>query len=208
MRKSKEEAAKTRVRIVHSAADELRKNGIARTALAELMHEADLTHGGFYRHFKSKDQLVAEACAVAMDSLIASMSKAASKKGTRNALTLSISKYLSRDHRDHPENGCPLASLGSELARCDNNIRKVATDAFRGLVGLVEGQMELPQRAAKRRAIVAACTMIGAMTISRIVDDPTLSDAILKEAERSLASTSARDEPLAASLRERVASGA
>lgn len=186
MRKSKEEAAKTRVRIVHSAATELRKHGIARTGLAELMHEAGLTHGGFYRHFASKNELVAEACAVAMDSLIASMNKGISKKRAGNALKVVISQYLSKDHRDHPEESCPLAGLGSELARCDDDVRKMATDAFQRLADLVEGQLDLPREAAKRRAIVSACTMIGAMTVSRIVDDPALSDAILKETERSL----------------------
>lgn len=186
MRKSKEETAKTRVRIVQSAATELRKHGIARTALAELMHEAGLTHGGFYRHFESKDQLVSEACAAAMDSIIESINTAVSRKGATNSLRLSVSRYLSKDHRDHPEHGCPLAGLGSELARCDDDVRKVATDAFRRLAKVVEGQLDLPGGAAKRRAIVSACAMIGAMTMSRIVDDPALSDAILKETERSI----------------------
>lgn len=186
MRKSKEETAKTRARIVLSAATNLRKHGIAGTALADLMHEAGLTHGGFYRHFESKDQLVAEACAAAMDSLLVAMKKAVSRKGARNPLTLTTSKYLSTDHRDHPENGCPLAGLGSELARCDDDVRRVATDAFRRLTSLLEEQLDLLGQTAKRRAIVSACTMIGAMTMSRIVDDPSLSDAILKETERSL----------------------
>ncbi len=186
MRKSKEEADKTRVRIVHSAATELRKHGIAGTSVAELMNEAGLTHGGFYRHFGSKDQLVAEACGVAMDALIESMNKTVSRKGARNALKTSISKYLSKDHRDHPENGCPLAGLGSELARCDDDARKVATEAFRRLAKMVEEQLGLPREAAKCRAIVSACAMIGAMTVSRIVNDPALSDAILKETERSI----------------------
>ena len=70
MRKSRWEAARTRKRIIEAAAKEFRRNGIARTGLADLMAAAGLTHGGFYRHFESKDQLVAEACAAGEDCLI------------------------------------------------------------------------------------------------------------------------------------------
>ena len=69
MRKSKQEAAATRQRIINAAAEEFRKNGIAGTGLAELMAAAGLTHGGFYRHFDSKDQIIAEACGAAGESL-------------------------------------------------------------------------------------------------------------------------------------------
>src|SRR3954468_7115102 len=101
MRKSREEAAQTRKRIVTAASGEFRKNGIVATGLSDLMKAAGLTHGGFYKHFDSKDQLVAEACAEAVDASIERMSAA----GPMAAAT-----YLSPLHRDNPAEGCPLAA--------------------------------------------------------------------------------------------------
>jgi TetR/AcrR family transcriptional regulator, transcriptional repressor for nem operon len=178
MRKSREEAAETRKRIVTAAAGEFREHGIVATGLADLMKAAGLTHGGFYKHFESKDQLVAEACADAEEALIERVSAAGSGAGAT---------YLSTVHRDNPADGCPLAAIGSELGRSDEKTRAVASDCFLKLVEIMAGQFgKTPPAAARRLALVAVSTMIGAMTLSRIVTDPELSAEILKEAERSL----------------------
>ena len=179
LRKSREEAAQTRKRIVTAAAGEFRKHGIVATGLNDLMKAAGLTHGGFYKHFESKDQLVAEACAEAVEALIERVSAA----GSGAAAT-----YLSTRHRDNPADGCPLSAIGSELGRSDEKTRAVATDGFLKLVEIMAGQFgKIPPGAARRRALVAVSTMIGALTMSRIVTDPELSAEILKEAEKSLA---------------------
>ena len=95
--------------------------------------------------------------------------------------------YLSTDHRDNPAAGCPLSAIGSELARCDGKTRAAATAGFLKLVEIMAGQSgRLPPAIARRRALVAASTMIGALTMSRVVTDPELSAEILKEAEKSL----------------------
>jgi TetR/AcrR family transcriptional regulator, transcriptional repressor for nem operon len=176
VRKSKEEAAQTRKRIVAAASGEFRKNGIVATGLSDLMKAAGLTHGGFYKHFDSKDQLVAEACAEAVDALIDRMSAA----GPKAAAT-----YLSARHGENPGDGCPLAAIGSELGRCDERTRAVVTEGFLKLVLLMAEQFG-KSPAARRRALVAVSTMIGALTMSRIVTDPELSAEILREAEKSL----------------------
>jgi TetR/AcrR family transcriptional repressor of nem operon len=111
MRKSKQEAAETRRRIVKAAAAKFRQNGIGGTGLSDLMAAAGLTHGGFYRHFDSKDQIVAEACAAATESAIATFF---SNKSPQSGLKARVAKYLSPAHRDDPSAGCPLAALGSE----------------------------------------------------------------------------------------------
>ena len=103
MRKSREEAAQTRKRIVTAAVGEFRKNGIVATGLNDLMKAAGLTHGGFYKHFESKDQLVAEASAEAVETMIEFVMKAAAADG--NA---AVATYLSTSHRDNPASGCPL----------------------------------------------------------------------------------------------------
>jgi len=177
MRKSRDEAARTRRRIVAAASQSFRRNGVGATGLGELMGAAGLTHGGFYKHFGSKDQLVAEAYAEAVDALIEKVST------DGNA----AAQYLSTWHRDNPGDGCPLAAIGSELSRGDDRTRAAATDGFLRLVEVVAGQFDgLTPKAARRRAVVAVSTMIGALTVARIVTDPVLSEEILKEAEKSV----------------------
>ncbi len=187
MRKSKQEAAATRQRIIKAAAAAFRKNGIAGTGLSDLMAAANLTHGGFYRHFDSKDQIVAEACTASVDSLVDQLAAAASGKSPQRGLKAIVEKYLSAAHRDEPASGCPLAALGSEMARADERTRAAATQAFLKLVGVIAAQFgKTPPDAARRRALVAAATMIGALTMSRIVTDSELSASILREAETRL----------------------
>src|ERR1700748_780416 len=102
MRKSRKEAAEKRQRIVEAASEEFRRNGIERTGLAELMAAAGLTHGGFYKHFESKEQATAESVAAGIESMIDSwrrtLAEAPSDQGIRTAMT----EYLSANHRDEP----------------------------------------------------------------------------------------------------------
>ena len=177
MRKSREEAAQTRKRIVEAASCEFRRNGIVATGLNDLMKAAGLTHGGFYKHFESKDQLVTEACAEAVSGIIGVIAD----QPTINA---AVAAYLSTWHRDTPASGCPLASIGSELARTDAKTREAATDGFERLVGIVEGKSGAKD--ARRHALAAVSTMIGALTMARVVNDPKLSAEILSEVQKSL----------------------
>ena len=177
MRKSREEAAQTRRRIVEAAACEFRKNGIVATGLSDLMKAAGLTHGGFYKHFASKDELVAEATTAALDALLEGMV-------AHPTVRAAVAAYLSTRHRDNPASGCPLAAIGSELSRSDRKARTAATAGFVRLVDILTGKAGTAE--ARRRALVAATTMIGAMTMSRIVTDPELSAEILREAEKTV----------------------
>src|SRR5712692_124279 len=169
MRKSRQEAAKTRERIIASAAAEFREHGIAATGLADFMKAAGLTHGGFYRHFRSKDHLVAEACAAAAASMTTRVVANAAHGRKRHGLGAAVADYLSAEHRDNPRDGCPLAALAGELARADSNTRAAATDAFLKLV-----------------EVFAASAMIGALTMARVVTKPVLSDTILRSVEKAV----------------------
>src|SRR6267154_5023371 len=100
MRRSKQEAAETRQRIISAAAVEFRRNGINDTGLSDLMAAAGLTHGGFYRHFESKDQLVAEACGAAIESTIENAWAPLLEQGKRHRLEAIVADYLSENHRD------------------------------------------------------------------------------------------------------------
>lgn len=177
MRKSREEAAESRKRIVKAAACEFREKGIVATGLADLMTAAGMTHGGFYKHFESKDQLVAEAVADAVEGAIGSME-------AEPTIDTAVAAYLSTRHRDSPASGCPLSAIGSELARTDAKSRAAATAGFERLVSVLAGKSK--GKNARRRALVAASTMIGAVTMSRVVNDPKLSAEILSEVEKSL----------------------
>ena len=177
MRKSREEAAQTRRRIVETASCEFRKRGIVATGLNDLMKTAGLTHGGFYKHFASKHQLAAEATAAAVDALLEGMA-------AHPTINDALAAYLSTSHRDNPGSGCPLAAIGSELSRSDTKVREAATAGFVRLVDILAGNDDSAD--VRRRALLAVATMIGAVTMSRVVTDPELSAEILREAERGL----------------------
>ena len=195
MRKSKQEAAVTRQRIIKAAAEEFRQNGIAGTGLSDLMAAAGLTHGGFYRHFDSKDQIVAEACTAAAESLVEQLAASASRKSPQRGLKAIVESYLSAAHRDEPADGCPVAALGSEIARSDEKTRAAATQAFLKLVQIIAAASDNTRPdVARRRALVAAATMIGALTMSRVVTDSELSAAILRQTERHLIRTAGAND--------------
>jgi TetR/AcrR family transcriptional repressor of nem operon len=185
VKKSKAETAETRRRIVRTAAAAFRKNGIHATGLAELMAAAGLTHGAFYRHFASKDQLVAEACAESM-SMVEDVTTSAEHCSRKRAQAI-VDDYLSLAHRDDKLTGCSFAALGSELARARIDARTAASDGFVALVDIIAKQFdqEAPE-IAKSRAIVTVSAMIGAITMARITTDPALSDAILTETKKRL----------------------
>jgi TetR/AcrR family transcriptional repressor of nem operon len=187
MKKSKLEAAETRRRIVKTAAAEFRRNGIHATGLSDVMAAAGLTHGGFYRHFGSKDQLVAEACAAAMASAGEPTAASACYGVGNDGLEAILTRYLCTDHRDNPSEGCVFAALGTELARSDDKTRAEATAGFLKLVDAVAGQYRRTNpKAAKARALVAVSATIGAVIVSRIVTDPELSAAILQQTKKHL----------------------
>jgi TetR/AcrR family transcriptional repressor of nem operon len=181
MRKSKAATAKTREHIVETASKQFRRYGISDAGLARLMAAAGLTHGGFYRHFASKDQLVTEACHKALLSLTDGLDARIAGKSPNRALSLLLEKYLSRTHRDQPATGCVLAALGSELARSDAATRDAATNGFLRLAGLIARQLKsLPPDEAQDRSLAVAAAMAGAITLSRIVTDAPTSNALLR----------------------------
>jgi TetR/AcrR family transcriptional repressor of nem operon len=187
MKKSRVETAETRRRILEVAAREFRRNGILGTGLAEIMLAAGLSHGGFYRHFASKDQLVAEAFAADMDTFVGS-AKAAAEQG-EDALLKHFENYLSRERRDDCLGACPLSALGSELSRAEEETRRAASRCIRRLIDALTMPGHSRNLASARAdAIVTLSSLIGAATLSRIIDDRELSDTILSETKKRLAS--------------------
>jgi len=195
MRRSKKEAAETRQHIIETAATEFRGNGIDGTGLAGLMAAAGLTHGGFYKHFESKEQVVEEALTLAIESMVKSMTgsakRASSASQSNRGLQSIISEYLSADHRDDGAHGCPFVALGSELTRGSDSVREATTIGFLKVVDLIADQLDgTPPAAARKEALWIFSAMVGAVTMARIVTDPDVSASILREARKHLTRTS------------------
>jgi TetR/AcrR family transcriptional repressor of nem operon len=174
MRKSRQEAAETRERIVRVAAREFNKSGIQSTGLAEIMEASGLTHGGFYKHFSSKDQLVAESLEKALERINFSMEDGSLKE--------TVGEYLSTRHRDSSEGACPLAALGSELRHADKATREVASNGLEQIVTRIASHLPtLAPREAKARAQAILAAMVGSMILSRVVTDKRLSESLLRD---------------------------
>ena len=173
LRKSNKEAAQTRKAIVAAAADHLRRTGIAEASLADVMSAAGLTHGGFYRHFRNKEQLVAEALSAAGDKVIATFGRNMGKGGI-NAV---VDSYLSISHRDAPTPTCPFAALGSEIARSGNEAKAAATGVLEKLFATLAAGASGPE--ARGEAIVTLSTM-------NVASDTPLSEEILNRAKNHL----------------------
>lgn len=186
MKKSRAETAKTRERIIEVAAHTIREKGIDSTGVAEVMAEAGLSHGGFYRHFASKDELVAAAIAATRKDFVAGTETAA-EEGV-GAILKHFQDYVTAAHRDNPGTGCPLAACGSEITRAGDTARTLATSGFRVLVEKSAPFMR-PQEGEDptEMAIGLVTNMIGALTMARMVDDPELSNRILESARNRIA---------------------
>ena len=185
MKKSKAETAKTRQRIVEVASEAIRNQGIEATGVAEIMAAAGLTHGGFYRHFGSKEELVAEALALSRKDYLAGTVQAAEEGA--DALMKHLKEYVTPAYRDDIGGGCPLAANGSEIVRADATTRHNATEALRLWFDKTAPYMRAPDDGGKNAMAMSVVTnMIGAVTMARIVDDPVLSDQILEAARKRI----------------------
>jgi TetR/AcrR family transcriptional regulator, transcriptional repressor for nem operon len=179
MKVSREQAAQNRERIVETAARLFRERGFEGIGVADLMKEAGLTHGGFYGHFSSKEDLKAEASTRALMRSLAVLSKVA-ERAPGDPLSAVAEAYLTSRHRDNPGAGCLLAALGPDVSRQGPAVRRSVTDYVRGAVDLLATLVAGRSKAARRqKAISTYATLVGAMVMARAVDDRALSQEIL-----------------------------
>ena len=150
MKVSREQAVQNRERIVEAAAQLFRERGFDGIGVADLMKEAGLTHGGFYGHFSSKEDLIAEASARALTRSLADWSKVADR-ASGDPLSAVAGFYLSSRHRDNPGAGCLLAALGPDVSRQGPAVRRVATDHLRSAFDLLAKLVRGTSKAARRR---------------------------------------------------------
>ncbi len=169
-------------RIVDIAAARIREEGAEGPSVAEVMKAAGLTHGGFYKHFSSRDELVAEALGRAFDEGLLAI--ASITEGAEDPLAAFTDWYLSEQHRDNPRTGCAVVALGADVGRGDGRLRAAYAEQVRRYLASLEGLLGGADR--ERRARVALSTMVGSLLLARAVDDESLSAAILSDARDSV----------------------
>ncbi|HEY2817025.1 MAG TPA: TetR/AcrR family transcriptional regulator [Casimicrobiaceae bacterium] len=180
----------THQRIVDTAARAIRRSGYNGTSVVDIMKEAGLTHGGFYAHFASREAMLAEAADRAGAESVAASTRVAATAPPEQGLQSLLRAYLSKEHVKSAERGCPVAALGSEMPRQAPEVRRAATRRIKEMIDVVARQSpDWGQAGAHERALVTVATMVGALLLARAVDEPKLSDALLKAALKHLAPT-------------------
>lgn len=186
MKVSREQVALNRERIIETAARLFREKGYDGIGVADLMKSAGLTHGGFYGHFASKEELLAEAAAHALRKSVERWQGYVAE-GRDSALEKIGDGYLTAQHRDHPGKGCSVTALGADVARLGPGARQAMTEGVRAQLAVLEQLMPGADAPAQRRqALASYAAMIGAIVLSRAVDDEALSLEILDAVKASL----------------------
>lgn len=162
----------SRERILDSASRAIRRAGYAGASVADVMKEAGLTHGGFYAHFRSRDEMVAAAIAFAGKQSADSLSQSMKRRQAKGASPFRalIETYLSDKHLTAIETGCVVAALGSDTPRQCDAVRQAASQRLRGLIQLVESV--LPDGVDQAAACHITSTMVGALQLARVLDAP------------------------------------
>jgi TetR/AcrR family transcriptional regulator, transcriptional repressor for nem operon len=172
MKVSREQVAENRRKILDAASQLFRSRGFEAVTIAEVMSAAGLTHGGFYGHFKSKDDLIAQTLAHVLGG------------GAQAEIDLLdyAARYLAPDHRDDLAGGCPTAGLAAEVIRQAPDARKVMTEGVRRQIERLSQIAPGKNASETRRAAIGSwAAMVGAVILARLVDDPALSDELLEQ---------------------------
>jgi len=179
---SKAEKEKSHRRIVKTAAARFRERGVDGIGLADLMKEADLTHGGFYGHFASREELVAEAVECALhDGGEAVAAVASTKQPPAAVLGLLVDAYLGLAHRDGLATSCAVTTMANDVARSNARARSAYTKQVEIYLELLAKLIATEKRKSRRaKAIAALATLVGAVSMSRAVNDEKLSRELLK----------------------------
>jgi TetR/AcrR family transcriptional repressor of nem operon len=195
MRYSKSQKEQTRRRILDEAKRLFRESGAESIGIGELMAKLGLTHGGFYAHFKSKDALVAEACFEIFLDTSAVMLARAQDQPPHKRLEACLDYYLDECHRDQPDQGCAMPTMAAEVARSSGEVRQAFTHGFKAWLEKLEpawpGQSGRPYERGPVLAMVSS--MVGAVLLSRAVDDKALSGRLLRETAEFIKASTASE---------------
>jgi TetR/AcrR family transcriptional repressor of nem operon len=180
MKVSRQEMAQHREQIIEAAAQRFRQKGFDGVGVVDLMKEIGLTHGGFYGHFASKEELVGVALQRALGETVSKWEKVI-REAQGDPLEALAKHYLSTRHLEHPESGCLFAALGGELGRQPTAVKNAAMEGQSQLIELLSRLVPGRTKATRRKkAIAVLAEMIGGMILARSVPDPELSQEILR----------------------------
>jgi TetR/AcrR family transcriptional regulator, transcriptional repressor for nem operon len=179
VRYGKEHKQATRRRIIERAGRRFKRDGIDGSGIATLMADAGLTNGAFYAHFASKEDLVAAAVA---DQLRAQRASLSALAPGRAGVEQYVRAYLSVEHRDNPDDGCPSAALLDEIGRCPDATKQAYTDSVLVVIDDVAARLA-PQdpQSARVKTLSVFAMMVGTLQLSRALADPQLADEILEQ---------------------------
>lgn len=177
MRVSRDQARQNRQRVVAAASALFREKGVDGVGISDLMSEAGLTHGGFYKQFGSKAELVEEACALALEDTLAFWDSFL--EGAVEPRAAFVRAYLSDQHRDRVGEGCLLPALAGEARREPQAIRDVFTRGIRSYADRLDQPVGARTRETRAEALSNLAEMVGALLLARVSDDPQLSREIL-----------------------------
>jgi TetR/AcrR family transcriptional repressor of nem operon len=201
MRVSRVQAAENRQTVIDVASRLFRERGFDGIGLKDLMEGAGLTQGAFYKQFASKDDLAAQASRRALESASRRWSAAAAEN-PKDPLGAVIAFYLSEGHREEKMDGCPIVALGSDAARQGVDVKasfEAGIKAHLEVLGPMVAEMDgkTPKRRAKSKAMAILSTMVGALTLSRVVNDRDLAQAFLDAAAKQVreAVAARKDDP-------------
>lgn len=187
MRYSKDHGRQTRRRIVENASYGLRQNGVDGLSVADLMKLADLTHGSFYAYFESRDALVLEALALAMDRTVAHWLGLTHGVTAEKGFDALVESYLSPRHRNDPARGCALPSLATDIGRSGPEARRTLAGGLRKMIDILARLIPTRPSADVRLAAAGAiATMVGSIVLARAVGDKSLSDTLLTAGRQAL----------------------
>jgi TetR/AcrR family transcriptional regulator, transcriptional repressor for nem operon len=183
VRYGKEHKLATRRRIIETAGRRLKRDGIDGSGVATLMKDAGLTNGAFYAHFASKEDLVATAVC---DQLREQRERLAAVPLGRAGIEQIVRAYLSPEHRDNPEDGCPSAALLDEIGRCADPTKQAYTDSLLAFIDDIAARLAPhdPQ-SARTKTLSVYALMIGTLQLSRALADRQLADDVLEQGIRN-----------------------
>ncbi len=180
MRKSRDVSAATKTRIIAAASKMLRARGLAATSVADVMQEAGMTHGGFYKHFQSKDELAAIAVRSAFETIAARFDQTHDEDGPEAATAAYLAQYLSKAHVENPGLGCPMAALGAEAGRPPNGLaQEFHTGAEQLIERLTRACKDGSPGVARAEAIRTLLQLVGTVIVARAVGAGPLRDEVL-----------------------------
>jgi TetR/AcrR family transcriptional regulator, transcriptional repressor for nem operon len=183
MRYSPEHKVETRQKIVKDASRRVRAEGLTGAAVSTVMRDTGLTHGGFYKHFGSKDELLTESVCEAFREIANYLAHAGEKSRRGTEWKAIVKIYLTQEHCDHAECGCPLAALGPELARTDNTTKVQLLEELMNYKNRLLPFMPGRRVADKERAFFSIfSTMIGAIEIARLLPEFAMREKVLATA--------------------------